>query len=103
MLITGTPQDADAGGQNLVDSVNKNLGKDDPKVKKITRTADKKFIIETEETTLTVDGKDKTSEQIRREIYQKVTPTGTVTYDAIKEGDITGEVGAGTGGGTIGV
>jgi len=103
MLITGTPQDADAGGQNLVDSVNKNLGKDDPQVKNITRTADKKFIIETEETTLTVDGKDKTSEQIRREIYQKVTPTGTVTYDAIKEGDITGEVGAGTGGGTIGV
>ncbi len=103
MLITGTPEDADAGGQNLVDSVNKNLGKDDPQVKNITRTADKKFIIETEETTLTVDGKDKTSEQIRREIYQKVTPTGTVTYDAIKEGDITGDIGAGTGGGTIGV
>lgn len=103
MLITGTPEDADAGGQNLVDSVNKNLGKDDPQVKKITRTADKKFIIETEETTLTVDGKDKSAEQIRREIYRKVTPTGTVTYDAIKEGDITGDIGEGTGGGTIGV
>jgi hypothetical protein len=103
MLITGTPEDADAGGQNLVDAVNKNLGKDDPQVKKITRTADGNFVIETEETTLTVDGKDKTSEQIRREIYQKVTPTGTVTYDAIKEGDITGKIGAGTGGGTVGV
>ena len=103
MLITGTPQDADAGGQNLIDEVNKNRAKDAPQVKNITRTEDGKFVIETEETTITVDSADKTPEQIRREIYSAVTPKGTVTYDAIREGDLTGGIGEGTGGGTIGV
>jgi hypothetical protein len=103
MLITGTAEDADAGGQNLVDEVNKNLAKDAPQVKEITRTEDGNFVIETEQKTITVDSEGKTPEQIRREIYSAVTPAGTVTYDAIKEGDLTGNIGEGTGGGTIGV
>ena len=103
MLISGNEEDASSGGQNLVDAINKNLGKDDPQVKSITRTADKKFVIVTDETTLTVDGKDKSPEQIRRSIYERVTPTGTVTYDAIKSSDLTGAIGEGTGGGTVGV
>ena len=103
LLITGTPEDADSGGQNLIDEVNKNRGKDAPEVKNITRTADGNFIIETSEKTVTVDGKNKSAEQIRREIYSAVTPTGTVTYDAIRSGDLTGDIGVGTGGGTVGV
>lgn len=105
MLITGTPEDADAGGQNLIDEVNKNRGKDAPEIKNITRTTDGNFIIETEDKTVTVEKGDpaKTPEQIRREIYAAVTPTGTVTYDAIRSGDLEGDIGAGTGGGTVGV
>ncbi len=105
MLITGTPEDADAGGQNLIDEVNKNRGKDAPEIKNITRTTDGNFIIETEDKTVTVEKGDppKTPEQIRREIYSAVTPTGTVTYDAIRSGDLEGSIGKGTGGGTIGV
>lgn len=102
MLITGTPEDASAGGQNLVDEINKNRGKDDPEVLNINRTSDGNFVIETETETKTISGKDKTSEQIRREIYSAVTPTGSVTYDNVREGDLAGDIGEGAGGGSVG-
>ena len=102
MLITGTPEDASAGGQNLVDEINKNKGKDDPEVLNINRTSDGNFVIETETETKTISGKDKTSEQIRREIYSAVTPKGSVTYDNVREGDLAGDIGEGAGGGSVG-
>lgn len=103
MLITGTAEDADAGGQNLLDAVNKNLGKDDPKILNIKRTTNGDFIIETEEDVRRIDSEGKTSEQIRREIYEKVTPTGAITYDNVRETDLTGNVVKTAGGGAIGV
>jgi len=102
MLITGTPEDASAGGQNLVDEINKNKGKDAPEVLNINRTSDGNFVIETETETKTISGKDKTSEQIRREIYSAVTPKGSVTYDNVREGDLVGDIGEGAGGGSVG-
>ena len=102
MLITGTPEDASAGGQNLVDEINKNRGKDAPEVLNINRTSDGNFVIETETETKTISGKDKTSEQIRREIYSAVTPKGSVTYDNVREGDLVGDIGEGAGGGSVG-
>ena len=102
MLITGTPEDASAGGQNLVDEINKNKGKDAPEVLNINRTSDGNFVIETETETKTISGKDKTSEQIRREIYSAVTPKGSVTYDNVREGDLAGDIGEGAGGGSVG-
>ena len=112
-VITGTQAEADAGGQNLVDELNKNKAKDAPTVNSIRREyvdIDGKqvvqFVIDIEGKivgpVLGIDeqGNPKTAEQIRRSIYSKVTPEMEgVTYDSVRDVDLDGIFGEGSGGG----
>jgi len=109
MLITGTAGDADAGGKDLVNLINREKAKDTPRLKSVQRVEDAdgniSFEVRVEGKQLdiisTVDGegKKKDPEQIRREIFGLVTPKGTGNYDSAKETDLEGEYGAGSGGG----
>ena len=114
-VITGTSADADAGGQDLVNEINKNKSKDANKVNSIRREYveidDKQvvqFVIDIENKVvkpiLGVDdqGNPKTAEQIRRSIFGIVTPTmDGVTYDSVRDNtDLDNIFGEGSGGGS---
>tara|TARA_R110000764_G_scaffold60387_1_gene129710 strand:- start:44 stop:772 length:729 start_codon:yes stop_codon:yes gene_type:complete len=110
MVITGTAGDADAGGKDLVNLINREKAKDAPRLKSVRRVegadGNPSFEIRIEgkqlDTIRTVDseGKKKSPEQIRREIFGLVTSKGTGNYDSAKETDLEGEYGAGSGGGS---
>ena len=99
-LLTGDTMVANAGGQNLVDMLNKNRGKDDSLIKSIQRTVDGNVVVIKEDGRKEFKISDyENSEQFRKAVYETLTPTDVMVYDSVDKIDLTAEINKSAAGG----
>lgn len=126
MVVSGDEAESAAAAQNLIDDINKN-NPDLPRLNKIKRNVrvatkedvdsgratkigeeiPEKFVVKVQGQQDAIinpynnDGSKKTGQEIKRELYEKITPKGSTKYD-IAESDYTGDLSRGVGKGEAG-
>lgn len=126
MVVSGNEAESAAAAQNLIDDINKN-NPDLPRLNKIKRNVrvatkedvdsgratkigeeiPEKFVVKVQGQQDAIinpynnDGSKKTGQEIKRELYEKITPKGSTKYD-IAESDYTGDLSRGVGKGEAG-
>jgi hypothetical protein len=126
MVVSGDEAESKAAAQNLIDDINKNnpdlprlnkinrnvrlATKEDVDLKKATKIGEEipeNFVVKVEGQQDAIvdpynnDGSKKTGQEIKRELYEKITPKGSTKYD-IAESDYTGDLSRGVGKGAAG-
>jgi len=126
MVVSGDEAESAAAAQNLIDDINKN-NPDLPRLNKIKRNVrvatkedvasgkatkigeeiPENFVVKVQGQQDAIvnpynnDGSKKTGQEIKRELYEKITPKGSTKYD-IAESDYTGDLSRGVGKGEAG-
>jgi len=126
MVVSGDQAESQAAAQNLIDDINKN-NPDLPRLNKIKRNVrvatkedvesgratkigeeiPENFVVKVQGQQDAIvdpynnDGTKKTGQEIKRELYEKITPKGSTKYD-IAESDYTGDLSRGVGKGEAG-
>ena len=99
-LLTGDPQVANAGAQNLVDMLNKNKGKDDPEILSIQRSTNGDVVVRKSNGTQQFTFSDyESSEQFRKAVYETLTPADAIVYDSVDKVDLTTDINKSAAGG----
>jgi len=99
-LLTGDPQVANAGAQNLVDMLNKNKGKDNPEILSIQRSTNGDVVVRKSNGTQEFKISDyESSEQFRKAVYETLTPTDAMVYDSVDKVDLTTDINKSAAGG----
>lgn len=105
LLVTGNKEQRDAAGQSLVENFNKE-NPNSPTLQSAEWTGENTLTIKVDgKQDVVIDTTDKTADEVRREVFTKITPKGVGTYQSAVskyKGDLGKNIGSGLGGGRAG-
>lgn len=105
LLVTGNKEQRDAAGQSLIENFNKE-NPNSPTLQSAKWTGENTLTIKVDgKQDVIVDTEGKSADEVRREVFTKITPKGVGTYQSAVskyKGNLGENIGTGLGGGTAG-